>query len=92
MPIRLSMSAGIWIVGYGHTGRGIYEGQYISVGQSNALLRQDTMRRLNQVLRVFPILASSGENQILVILFLIVASADTRIVRLENVLMKNISF
>ncbi|MBL0849331.1 MAG: lysozyme [Candidatus Liberibacter ctenarytainae] len=55
--------AGIWTIGYGHTG-GVYEGQYISVSQADALLHQDAMKCLNQVLKASPVLASSGEKRL----------------------------
>ncbi|MBL0849083.1 MAG: lysozyme [Candidatus Liberibacter ctenarytainae] len=57
-------TAGIWTIGYGHTGCGIYEGMRISVGQANALLYHDAIKCLTQVLKDSPILAPSGENRI----------------------------
>ncbi|MBL0849317.1 MAG: lysozyme [Candidatus Liberibacter ctenarytainae] len=56
--------AGIWTIGYAHTGHGVHEGMSISVGQANALLHQDAIKCLNQALKASPVLESSGENRL----------------------------
>ncbi|MFT4325197.1 MAG: lysozyme, partial [Candidatus Liberibacter psyllaurous] len=57
-------SAGIWTIGYGHTGNDVFENLAITEKQANDLLKWDVSKCLSQVFTVSPILINAGENRI----------------------------
>ncbi|WP_240535964.1 lysozyme [Candidatus Liberibacter solanacearum] len=55
-------SAGIWTIGYGHTGNDVCKDMTITEKTANELLKRDSLNCLNQVFTVSPILINAGKN------------------------------
>ncbi|WP_407043684.1 lysozyme [Candidatus Liberibacter solanacearum] len=56
--------AGIWTIGYGHTGNDVFKNLAITEQQANELLIQDVSKTLVQVFKASPILINIGDNRI----------------------------
>ncbi|RPD37447.1 lysozyme [Candidatus Liberibacter solanacearum] len=56
--------AGIWTIGYGHTGNDVFKNLAITEKQANELLIQDISKTLVQVFKASPIIIHAGENRI----------------------------
>ncbi|CAL9914226.1 lysozyme [Candidatus Liberibacter solanacearum] len=56
--------AGIWTIGYGHTGNDVFKDLVITEQKAESLLKQDVLKFLTQVFKVSPSLIDSGENRI----------------------------
>ncbi|ONI60302.1 lysozyme [Candidatus Liberibacter solanacearum] len=56
--------AGIWTIGYGHTGNDVFENLAITEQQAESLLKQDVSKTLVQVFKASPILINIGDSRI----------------------------
>ncbi|MFV0256357.1 lysozyme [Candidatus Liberibacter solanacearum] len=56
--------AGIWTIGYGHTGSDVFENVAITEQQADDLLKWDVSKCLSPVFTVSPILENESENRI----------------------------
>ncbi|ONI58641.1 lysozyme [Candidatus Liberibacter solanacearum] len=56
--------AGIWTIGYGHTGNDVFKNLAITEKQANNLLIQDVSKTLVQVFKASLILENESENRI----------------------------
>ncbi|WP_245280421.1 lysozyme [Candidatus Liberibacter solanacearum] len=57
-------SDGVWTIGYGHTGNDVFKDLVITEQKAESLLKQDVLKFLTQVFKVFPSLIDAGENRI----------------------------
>ncbi|ONI59597.1 lysozyme [Candidatus Liberibacter solanacearum] len=56
--------AGIWTIGYGHTGNDVFKNVAITEQQADDLLKWDVSKCLSPVFTVSPILENESENRI----------------------------
>ncbi|AHA27972.1 lysozyme [Candidatus Liberibacter americanus] len=57
-------SASVWTIGYGHTGSNVTEGLEITQEQAEEILLKDIQERLDQVLKVSPIIETLDDDKI----------------------------
>ncbi|WP_240535901.1 lysozyme [Candidatus Liberibacter solanacearum] len=56
--------AGVWTIGYGHTGNDVFKDLVITEQKAKSLLKKDVLKFLTQVFKVYPSLIDAGENRI----------------------------
>ncbi|ADR52499.1 phage-related lysozyme [Candidatus Liberibacter solanacearum CLso-ZC1] len=56
--------AGVWTIGYGHTGNDVFKDLVITEQKAESLLKQDVLKFLTQVFKISPSLIDAGENRI----------------------------